>query len=133
MKTRLFFYGLYLLLITSLFITPMASAQGQEEVYACGGDMAVPPFDVKKYIKTHMRYPEAAQKADVQGTVYISFIVDSTGMLQQFTIKKGADLGYGLPEEALRIVQSMPCWKPAVMDNKPVTSYFTLPVRFILE
>lgn len=110
-----------------------ANAQDVQELYACGGDVAVAPFDVQKYIKTHMHYPEAALKADIQGTVFVSFTVDSTGMLQQFTLKKGADLGYGLPEEALRIVQSMPCWKPAVVNNRPVTSYFTLPVRFILE
>lgn len=133
MSTLLYHFSISFLLTASLPQTPAAGVQGVQESYACGGDIATPPFDVQQYIKTHMRYPEAALKADIQGTVFISFIVDSTGMLQQFTIKRGADLGYGLPEEALRIVQSMPCWKPAKMNNKPVASSFTLPVRFILE
>lgn len=106
---------------------------GEIETFQCGGDVASPPYDIKKYIKEQLRYPKAAQQVNIEGRVYISFIVNRDGTLSDFEVRKGKELGYGLPEEALRVVRSMPKWKPAMQDGEAVKSYYTLPVPFILE
>ena len=66
--------------------------------------------------------------------MYISFIVDTAGLMHSFSIAKGKELGYGLPEEALRVVQSIPGkWQPAKREDRPVPCFYTVPVIFILE
>ncbi|WP_222166313.1 energy transducer TonB [Edaphocola aurantiacus] len=110
------------------------AARQQKTVFNCGDDIAIPPVDLKQYIKEHLRYPEQAVKEDIQGKVYISFIVDTAGMMHSFTIAKGKELGHGLPEEALRVVQSIPGkWKAAKKGDQPAPCYYTVPVIFMLE
>lgn len=110
------------------------AARKQKTEFNCGDDMATPPVELKQYIKEHLRYPERAAKADIQGKVYISFIVDTTGTMHSFSVAKGEELGYGLPEEALRVVQSIPGkWKAAKKGDQPAPCYYTVPVIFMLE
>ncbi|MNU48530.1 Gram-negative bacterial tonB protein [compost metagenome] len=109
-------------------------ARQQKTAFNCGEDIATPPVELKQYIKEHLRYPEQAAKEDIQGSVYISFIVDTAGMMHSFSIAKGKELGYGLPEEALRVVQSIPGkWKAAKQGDQPAPCYYTVPVIFMLE
>lgn len=111
-----------------------AGAQQHKTEFNCGDDIAIPPVELKQYIKEHLQYPEQAAKADIQGKVYISFIVDTAGMMHSFSVAKGRKLGYGLPEEALRVVQSIPGkWKAAKTGDLPAPCYYTVPVSFILE
>lgn len=121
--------------LTALLTTTLqASAQQPETVFQCGGDIATPPVDLKQYIKEHLRYPEQAIKTDIQGKVYISFIVDTAGMMHSFAVAKGKELGYGLPEEALRVVQSIPGkWRAAKKGDEPAPCWYTVPVNFMLE
>lgn len=80
------------------------------------------------YISDNIRYPEAARKARKSGTVMVSFILDTTG---QVTAVKALDsLGYGLEEEASRVVSGMKPWKPATQQGKPVKVEFRLPIKF---
>lgn len=110
------------------------AARQQKTVFNCGDDIAIPPVDLKQYIKANLRYPEQAVKEDIQGKVYISFIVDTAGTMHSFSVAKGRELGYGLPEEALRVVQSIPGkWKAAKKGDQPAPCYYTVPVIFMLE
>ncbi|RQO31063.1 hypothetical protein DBR32_10180 [Taibaiella sp. KBW10] len=105
-------------------------------VFACGGEVPTPPFVLKKYIEEHLNYPQEAIKADIQGRVYISVVIQEDGKVTDAKVVKGQELGYGLPEEALRVIQSMPGkWKPAIslQTNKPAKCHYTIPVVFILQ
>jgi TonB family protein len=92
-----------------------------------GGDKALESFFAK-----NVEYPASASDNGVEGTVRLSFTVDETGKIGTPKVITPA-IGYGLEEEALRIVKKMPSWKPGALKGKNVKTRFTLPVRFQLE
>ena len=73
---------------------------------------------------------EAAGGNKVEGKVYVEFIVDVDGSIIDPLLKRG--VGYGLDEEALRIVKGMPNWKPGKLDGEAVKVRFIVPVNFKL-
>lgn len=81
-----------------------------------------------RYLRDHLRYPGAALAAGVGGRVFMSFVVGSDGKISEVTILKG--LGYGLDEEALRVIRQMPAWTPGYQSQHPVPVRFTLPITF---
>jgi len=85
-----------------------------------------------KYIGDNVVYPKAAQKANISGTVYIYFIIDRLGNVAKAEVKRGVKGGEELNEEALRVIKSMPKWKPGYQSAKTVSVQLTLPIRFIL-
>ncbi|MCB0698007.1 MAG: energy transducer TonB [Chitinophagaceae bacterium] len=90
--------------------------------------------DVNKYIVMHHKYPPVAQEANITGTVYVRFMVDEHGAVQEpFVARNTRRLGAGLEEEAIRLVKSMPAWQPGTYKGKPVRVIYTLPVVFKLE
>lgn len=91
-----------------------------------GGNKAL-----SKYLSEHMQYPKAAIDAGIEGKVFTAFVVTKEGRLEDVQVLKG--LGYGLDQEALRVIHGMPRWKPGRMREKPVTVKYTLPVTFRLE
>lgn len=91
-----------------------------------GGDKAL--FG---YLDKRMRYPSEAQRAGVEGTVVVTFVVAPDGAITKAQVVKG--LGYGTEEEALRVINSMPYWKPGKQNGRPVPVRYTLPIRFSLR
>ncbi|MDE5886205.1 MAG: energy transducer TonB [Muribaculaceae bacterium] len=84
-----------------------------------------------KWLSNNMRYPEAAQQNDIQGTVHVKFVVEKDGSIGTVTLLKGVDKD--LDREALRVVKKMPKWQPGKNNGVAVRSYFTLPVKFRLQ
>ncbi len=91
-----------------------------------GGDEARNQF-LAKYII----YPKNATENGIQGTVYVSFIVDSNGKISEIKILSG--IGGGCDEEVIRVVKLMPKWKPGTANGKPVKIIFHMPVYFKLQ
>jgi periplasmic protein TonB len=92
-----------------------------------GGEAAM-----QEYLRTNLQYPTVARENCIQGTVALSFIIEKDGSLSNIKILKNP--GGGCGQEAVRLLESMPCWTPG--ENKagePVRVKFTLPVRFRLE
>jgi len=83
-----------------------------------------------EYIKQNIRYPEKAKKEGIYGRVTVSFIVEKDGSLSNVEIIRGVDPE--LDAEAIRLVQSMPKWKPGKDKGQDVRVRFTLPVQFTL-
>ena len=83
------------------------------------------------YLEKNLRYPEAAQKANAEGRVFVSFIVTKTGEITDVNLLKG--IGFGADEEAIRVVQNMPRWKPGSQSGHAVNVKYTLPINFQLE
>lgn len=84
-----------------------------------------------KYLIENMQYPEDARKKKEEGKVYISFIVDEKGNVKNAQVKRGVSAS--LNAEALRVVNSMPAWKPGEQDGKKVKVEYTLPILFALQ
>ena len=84
-----------------------------------------------KYLSSNLQYPLSARMIGVQGKVYVRFIVHTDGHLSSAQIVKA--IGAGCDEEALRVVKSMPKWKPALKHNRPVMAAVNLPINFTLK
>jgi periplasmic protein TonB len=83
------------------------------------------------FIGANLKMPEAAKKAGISGRVFLSFTVEATGEIKNVAVLKG--LGFGCDEEAIRLVESMPKWKPGTLYNKPTRVKYNLPINFISE
>lgn len=83
-----------------------------------------------RFLSENLKYPQAAREASVQGTVYISFVIEADGTITNTRIVRG--IGQGCDEEALRVIQLMPKWQPGKQRGKPVRVQFNMPVRFSL-
>ena len=91
-----------------------------------GGDKACLEF-----IRQNIRYSDEMIKNGIKGRVVVGFRVEKDGSLSNLRIKKTADAR--LNDEALRVVRSMPKWKPALKDGKPIEMEYVLPVIFKLN
>lgn len=88
------------------------------------------------FIQENLQYPTEAVKNSVEGTVKIQFIVTSTGEFTEASLIRGlttADSDYGINDEALRLVNSMPDWIPGTQRGIPVAVEVTLPIQFKLD
>jgi len=81
-----------------------------------------------KFLGSNIRYPESARENNIQGKVYIGFVVEKNGELSDLKIIKG--IGGGCDEEALRVLKNSPPWKPGMTEGKPVRTSYTFPVTF---
>jgi TonB family protein len=86
---------------------------------------------LEAYLAQNIKYPAAAQRANVQGIVYVRFVVNKDGSIRNPKILK--EIGFGFDEEALRIVLNMPAWIPGKQNGKAVPVELTLPVKFVLR
>ncbi|WP_080237419.1 energy transducer TonB [Spirosoma rigui] len=84
-----------------------------------------------QYLSKNLRYPAAAQRANVAGRVFVSFVVNTDGSIQDVQVLKG--LGFGTDEEAQRVVKGMPKWRPGKQSGRPVRVKYNLPINFTLE
>lgn len=84
-----------------------------------------------RYLRSHLHYPSAALAAQAEGRVFVSFVVQADGTIADISVPKG--LGYGLDEEAQRVVRQMPVWLPGRQSNHAVAVRFTLPITFQMQ
>jgi len=78
------------------------------------------------YISKHLKYPKAAQQSGAEGKVFVQFVIDKDGSITDIQIIKG--LGFGMDEEAIRVIQSAPKWMPGKQRGKPVKVRMSLPI-----
>lgn len=84
-----------------------------------------------QFMSKNLRYPAAAERAKVQGRVFASFIVTKEGEITDVKVLKG--LGFGIDEEAVRVIKAMPRWKPGSQSGQPVNVRFHMPINFELD
>ena len=83
------------------------------------------------FIGRNIKYPEMAKKNKIEGRVFVTFVVEKDGQVSSAKILR--DIGGGCGEEALRVVNSMPKWKPGTQRGNPVRVQFNLPIMFQLQ
>lgn len=84
-----------------------------------------------EYFGRELIYPESAVKDSIQGVLTVSFLINKEGKPEQ--IKTSGSLGKAFEAEAIRLVESMPAWKSATLNGKPVSSRLSLPLTFQLR
>jgi protein TonB len=91
-----------------------------------GGDLGL-----MKYIQKNVKYPPIAKEYNITGKVYISFVVDRSGSVTNVKVVRGVDKN--LDAEAVRVIKSLPKYKPGKQRGKPVRVMFTVPINFTLN
>ncbi len=119
-----------LLLVSNISCT---STTDEEALQVCE---QMPEFpggmgECMKFLSKNIQYPEEAMKNDVQGRVIIQFVVKKDGSISNPTVARSVDPL--LDEEALRVVNAMPKWKPGMHEGKAVNVKYTIPVMFKLS
>ncbi|HZJ80990.1 MAG TPA: energy transducer TonB [Dysgonamonadaceae bacterium] len=84
-----------------------------------------------KFLGDNIKYPVIAQENGIQGRVITNFVVERDGSISDVQVVRGQDPS--LDREAVRVIQTMPKWKPGQQRGKPVRVRFTLPVVFRLQ
>lgn len=84
-----------------------------------------------QFMSQNVKYPPEARRAGVQGTVFVSFIVEKDGKVSTVKVIRG--VSEALDMEAVRVVSAMPDWEPGTQRGENVRVQFNLPVRFALD
>jgi len=87
--------------------------------------------EMYRFLRSNIKYPKQAIDTRTQGRVYLKFIVEKDGSISNIDVL--SKVGWGCTEEAIRVVKSMPKWKPGEHMGKKVRVIFTLPVSFKLQ
>lgn len=91
-----------------------------------GGEMAL-----RQYIAGSVKYPDDAVKEGIQGKVYVTFVVSKDGSVVNAKIARGVNPS--LDAEALRVVYSLPEWRPGKQRGQVVNVSYTIPINFVLK
>ena len=106
----------------------------EQEIFKIVEEMpAFPGGEAKlmEYVAKNVKYPQIARETGVQGRVYVNFVVEPDGSVSNVSVLRG--IGGGCDEEAIRVVKSMPKWKPGKQRGKAVRVSYMLPVNFKLQ
>ena len=83
------------------------------------------------YVAKNVVYPEEAKEKEIQGRVFIGFVVEKDGSIGEVKVLRG--IGGGCDEEAVRVIKGMPKWKPGMQKGKPVRVSYMMPINFKLD
>lgn len=89
------------------------------------------PSALREYLSKNIKYPVAAEKDGIQGRVFVSYIVERDGLINEVAVAKSVDPN--LDREAVRVIQNMPNWIPGKQHGKTVRVKYTVPVTFRLK
>lgn len=116
---------------------PQISAQqkddGEDAVYTAVDNMPVFPggdLGLRKFIAKAIKYPEIAVERSIQGRVFVKYTVNKDGSVSDAKIARGVDVS--LDKEALRVIMSLPKWKPGMQNGKAVRVSLMFPITFQL-
>ena len=103
----------------------------EAEVFAVVEDMPNFPGNVQQWISKNIKYPMIAQENNIQGRVFVQFVIERDGSVTDVKVARSVDPS--LDKEAIRVVKAMPKWTPGKQRNKPVRVSYTVPINFQLQ
>jgi len=115
------------------FSLPGQKGSGDEKIYDFVSLQTPPSFKggisaFYDYISKNAKYTQEAQQNNIQGKVFLSFVVETDGTLTNIKVER--KLGAGLDEEALRLIKASPKWIPGTQDDRPVRVKYNIPISF---
>lgn len=114
--------------------TPIEIEEEVDEVFMVVEEEPAPIGGIEafyEYLNEELKYPMGATRLGVQGMVFVRFIIEKDGSITDVEVVKG--IGAGCDEEAIRVIENAPPWKPGKQRGKPVRVRKVIPVRFILQ
>ena len=106
----------------------------EQEIFQIVEEMPAYPGGEQKlmeFIAKGIKYPQIARETGIQGRVFVGFVIEPDGSVSNVKVLRG--IGGGCDEEAMRVVKSMPKWKPGKQRGKAVRVSYMLPVNFKLQ
>lgn len=94
--------------------SPAEPVHGEEHLY--------------QYFNDNLRYPQEALKDSIEGVLNVNFVINEEGKPEQISFANS--FGASFEQEAIRVIESMPSWKPALLNGRPVKSKVSLPLTF---
>lgn len=88
--------------------------------------------ELMKYLRKNVQYPALERDQNIQGTVVAQFVVTEQGKIEHIQIVKSVKGSVGFDREVIRVIKSMPDWKPGLQNGEAVKVRFSLPVTFKL-
>lgn len=85
------------------------------------------------YIRENFIYPKSARRQNIAGTIYITSLLGSDGYIKRIRVIKGITDGVDLDREGIRVLKTMPRWKPGLQNGSPVAVIYNLPIRCVLR
>lgn len=136
MKTKLYIVGLLVLFFSATQAQTVTTADNTGAAAELAADDS-PEFPggivaMMEYVKANLKYPERALNEKISGRCAVKFTVNPDGSLSDITVLDGIKACPECEAEAIRVVQSMPKWKPGKIAGKPVALYYNLPIKFSL-
>ena len=83
------------------------------------------------YVSKNIVYPQEAMEKGIAGRVFVSFVVEKDGSVNEVKVVRG--IGGGCDEESVRVIKAMPKWKPGKMKGEPVRVSYMMPITFKLQ
>ena len=105
----------------------------EQEIFQIVEEMPAFPGGEKallEYVFKNIKYPQIARETGIQGRVFVGFVVEPDGSVSNVKILRG--IGGGCDEEAMRVIKSLPKWKPGKQRGKAVRVSYQIPVVFKL-
>lgn len=126
-------------MLSEVFVTPLnqndassvPKAEGKYKVIEQQPQFPGGNAELSKFISQTIQYPSEAYKEGIQGKIIVSFTVNEQGDIRYPKIAKG--IGFGLDEEALRLVLKMPRWEPGIQGGEPIAVQYNLPITFQID
>jgi TonB family protein len=115
----------------ALSLTPVSASDEVFKVVDKGPSFPGGIESYSEYLKNNLKYPDRARENGAEGRVFLQFIITKEGKIKDAEILRG--IGFGIDEEAIRFVNSMPHWQPAELDGKKVNAYMQLAIVFKLD
>lgn len=119
--------------VEEVVVAPVVEEENVDEIFSVVEETAEPKGGMPafyKYVGEKIKYPAQARRMGVEGRVFVEFVVNRDGSIVDVRAIKG--IGAGCDEEAVRIVQSAPSWKPGKQRGKPVRQKMVIPIIFKL-
>ena len=145
MKAKLFTLFVVLFATTSLWAAspqivegakqPVSEEEEEEVIFVVvekmpefpGGQQAM-----MKFISENIQYPASAKNKGIQGRVICQFVIEKDGSVTDIQVVRSSGDSL-LDKEAIRVIDSMPKWKPGMQRGKPVRVKYTIPMNFRLQ
>ncbi len=106
----------------------------EQEIFQIVEEMPTFPGGEAKlmeYVAKNIKYPQIARETGIQGRVFVGFVVEPDGSISNVKLLRG--IGGGCDEEAMRVIKSLPKWKPGKQRGKAVRVSYQIPVFFKLQ
>ncbi|MEY8591913.1 energy transducer TonB [Butyricimonas hominis] len=103
----------------------------EPDIFVIVEDMPTFPGDINKWLSRNVKYPVIAQENNIQGKVSVQFVIERDGSITDVKVLRSVDPS--LDKEAVRVIKSMPKWKPGKQRGKAVRVSYTVPINFRLQ